>query len=436
MKWNQERFDNVWKDKNPWKYEADASQRKIRNDIFERRIRASDRYISLRNKHLSANIAKLRDRYTETPFTDNAIKAMIRVESKKNGFRKEIKDNYIKSNYLDEYKSIMKMKDWTELKNNWKSFIAAYDKSFNTEVKMMVFDYSEEQEKEVKMTPLDSVRYHNMMLQSGLLSVDPKTGYIKAWVGGVNHQYFKYDHVNSQRQVGSTIKPFVYATAIGMMGISPCTTFDDIQYTIAPGDANFDLQDEWTPANANGEFTLNKYNLYHGLLYSKNSITVRLVKEMGTVQVVRELLRNVGINVDEEVTNNEIKVPNLPSISLCAVNLSLYEMTGAYTTFANNGMYTEPIFIKRIEDKSGNVIYNAIPDKKVAINPKYNAVMVDMLQNNVGGKYGLGIKTPVGGKTGTTNDYTDGWFMSITPNLVSGTWVGGDDRWIRFLSLD
>jgi len=298
MKWNQERFDSVWKDKNPWKYEADASQRKIRNDIFERRIRASDRYISLRNKHLSANIAKLRDRYTETPFTDNAIKAMIRVESKKNGFRKEIKDNYIKSNYLDEYKSIMKMKDWTELKNNWKSFIAAYDKSFNTEVKMMVFDYSEEQEKEVKMTPLDSVRYHNMMLQSGLLSVDPKTGYIKAWVGGVNHQYFKYDHVNSQRQVGSTIKPFVYATAIGMMGISPCTTFDDIQYTIAPGDANFDLQDEWTPANANGEFTLNKYNLYHGLLYSKNSITVRLVKEMGTVQVVRELLRNVGINVD------------------------------------------------------------------------------------------------------------------------------------------
>jgi|TARA_B110000483_G_scaffold6776_1_gene8005 penicillin-binding protein 1A len=436
MKWNQERFDSVWKDKNPWKYEADASQRKIRNDIFERRIRASDRYISLRNKHLSANIAKLRDRYTETPFTDNAIKAMIRVESKKNGFRKEIKDNYIKSNYLDEYKSIMKMKDWTELKNNWQSFIAAYDKSFNTEVKMMVFDYSEEQEKEVKMTPLDSVRYHNMMLQSGLLSVDPKTGYIKAWVGGVNHQYFKYDHVNSQRQVGSTIKPFVYATAIGMMGISPCTTFDDIQYTIAPGDANFDLQDEWTPANANGKFTLNKYNLYHGLLYSKNSITVRLVKEMGTVQVVRELLRNVGINVDEEVTNNEIKVPNLPSISLGAVNLSLYEMTGAYTAFANNGMYTEPIFIKRIEDKSGNVIYNAIPDKKVAINPKYNAVMVDMLQNNVGGKYGLGIKTPVGGKTGTTNDYTDGWFMSITPNLVSGTWVGGDDRWIRFLSLD
>ena len=436
MKWNQERFNRVWKGKDPWKFEADDFQKKIRKDIFERRVRASDRYSNLRERILGKTIAKLRERYTETPFTDNAIKAMIRVEEKKNGFDKEIEDNYIKKKYLSDYKSIMKMKGWSELKKDWQSFVTAYDKSFNSEVTMMIYDYNEQNEKEVQMTPLDSVRYHNMQLQSGLLSVDPKTGYIKAWVGGINHQYFKYDHVNSQRQVGSTIKPFVYATAIGMMGISPCTTFDDIQYTIAPGDANFDLQDEWTPANANGEFTLNKYNLYHGLLYSKNSITVRLVKEMGTVQVVRELLKNVGINVNEEVANNEIKVPNLPSISLGAVNLSLYEMTGAYTAFANNGMYTEPIFIKRIEDKYGKVIYNAVPEKKVAINPKYNAVMVDMLQNNVGGKYGLGIKTPVGGKTGTTNDYTDGWFMSITPNLVSGTWVGGDDRWIRFLTLD
>lgn len=436
MKWNQERFDKVWKGRDPWKHDADAFQRKIRKDIFERRVRASDRYMSLRDRHLGETIEKLRERYAETPFTDNAIKAMIRVEDGKNNFNKEIEDNYIKREYLDDYKSIMKMKGWTELKSNWQSFVTAYDKAFNTEVKMMVFDYNEEHKKEVEMTPLDSVRYHNMMLQSGLMSVDPHTGYIKAWVGGVNHEFFKYDHVNSQRQVGSTIKPFVYATAIGMMGISPCTTFDDIQYTIAPGDANFDLLDEWTPANANGEFTQNKYNLYHGLLYSKNSITVRLVKEMGTVQVVRELLKNVGIDVDQEVANNEIKVPNLPSISLGAVNLSLYEMTGAYTAFANNGMYTQPIFIKRIEDKYGKVIYNAVPDKKVAINPKYNAVMVDMLQNNVGGKYGLGIKTPVGGKTGTTNDYTDGWFMSITPNLVTGTWVGGDDRWIRFLSLD
>lgn len=436
MKWNQERFDRVWKNRDPWTYDADDVQKKIRKGILERRIKASDRYLRLRDRTIGETIAKVREKYDDLPLSDNVIKALIRIDKGSSSLDKEKKEGNLENQYIDDYKSLLKMKGWSSLKSDWQSLLTQYDKAFNTEVKMMVYDYGEGNEKEVMMSPLDSVRYHNMHLQSGLLSVDPKTGYILAWVGGINHKYFKYDHVNSQRQVGSTIKPFVYATAIGMMGITPCTTFDDIQYTIAPGDANFDLTDEWSPANANGEFTKNKYNLYHGLLYSKNSITVRLVKEMGTVQVVRELLKNVGINVDEEVVNGEVKVPNLPSISLGAVNLSLMEMTGAYTSFANNGLYTEPIFIKRIEDKYGKVIYNGVPEKKVAINPKYNAVMVDMLQNNVGGKYGLGIKTPVGGKTGTTNDYTDGWFMSITPNLVTGTWVGGDDRWIRFLTLD
>jgi penicillin-binding protein 1A len=273
-------------------------------------------------------------------------------------------------------------------------------------------------------------------LQSGLLAVDPESGYIKAWVGGVDHQFFKYDHVNSRRQVGSTIKPFVYATAIGVQGINPCQEFDDIQYTIVPGESNFYVDKEWSPANANGEFTGNKYNLFHGLLYSKNSITVRLIKQMGNVEVVRGLLKNVGIDVDFEVAEGKVAVPNVPSISLGAVDIKLYDMAGAYTTFANNGMYTQPIFIKNITDKNGKVIYTGIPKKNLAINPIYNAVMIEMLRNNVGGRYGLGVKTPVGGKTGTTNDYADGWFMAITPELVVGTWVGGDDKWIRFLSLD
>lgn len=436
MQWNQERYDRVWKNKNPWTYDANPEQKKIRKSILERRVKASDRYLNLRDRIIGGSIAKVRERYADLPLSDNVIKALVNIESGKLSYGTAVKENLLKEQYVSDYKALLKMKGWSQIKSGWTKLLTEYDKAFNTEVKMMVFDYNEGFEKEVSMTPLDSVKYHNKILQSGLLSVDPSTGYIKAWVGGVNHKYFKYDHVNSQRQVGSTIKPFVYATAIGLMGISPCTTYDDIQYTIAPGDAQFDLLDEWTPANANGEFTNNKYNLYHGLLYSKNSITVRLVKEMGTVQVVRELLSNVGIPVDEEVANNELKVPNLPSISLGAVNLSLYEMTGAYTAFANNGMYTQPIFIKRIEDKYGKVIYSAAPERKVAINPKYNAVMVDMLRNNVGGKYGLGVKTPVGGKTGTTNDYTDGWFMSITPELVTGVWVGGDDRWIRFLTLD
>jgi penicillin-binding protein 1A len=242
--------------------------------------------------------------------------------------------------------------------------------------------------------------------------------------------------VTSRRSVGSTIKPFVYTSAIALQGISPCQTFDDIQYTIAPGDANFQVDKEWSPANANGEFTGNKYNLYQGLLYSKNSITVRLVKEMGNVTIIRELLDNVGIDKDYTLSNGRLAVPNLPSICLGAVDLTLYDMAGAYTSFANNGTYTEPIFITRIEDKNGKIIYNGIPEKRSAINPLYNAVMVDMLRNNVSGRYGLGIKTPVGGKTGTTNDYADGWFMGITPDLVVGVWTGGDDKWIRFLTLD
>ena len=157
---------------------------------------------------------------------------------------------------------------------------------------------------------------------------------------------------------------------------------------------------------------------------------------MGNVEVIRNMLRNVGIDVDYELPGNHVVVPNVPSISLGAVDLSLYDMTGAYTTFANNGMYTEPIFIKNITDKNGKIIYTGTPKRNLAINPLYNSVMVEMLQNNVSGRYGMGTQTQVGGKTGTTNDYSDGWFMGVTPGLVVGTWVGGDDNWIRFLTLN
>jgi len=157
---------------------------------------------------------------------------------------------------------------------------------------------------------------------------------------------------------------------------------------------------------------------------------------MGNVRVVKDLLRNVGVDTELEIGNGQIAVPELPSISLGAVDLTLYDMVGAYTTFANNGTYTEPIFITRIEDQNGRIIYTGLPKRQNAINPLYNAVMVDMLQNNVGGRYGMGLKSKVGGKTGTTNDYCDGWFMGITPELVTGIWTGGDDKWIRFLTLD
>ncbi len=435
MQWNQERFWRVWNRKDPWTYDADDFQKAIRKDVLMQRVRSSDRYLSKRDKTIAPVIAELRESYPEMPFNDASIEVLQQIAVGESTMSAEVEAGNIDDRYAKRYQKLLKSEKWTELQKEWLNLQDYYDKAFNTEVSMKVFDHKMG-ERDTVMTPLDSVRYHNMHLQTGLLAVDPSTGYIKAWVGGIDHKYFKYDHVNSRRQVGSTIKPFVYATAISLQGISPCQSFDDIQYSIVPGDANFDLIDEWSPANANGEFTNNSYNLYHGLLYSKNSITVRLIKEMGTVEVLRDLLRNVGVDVDADVVGDLPAVPNLPSISLGAVNLPLMEMAGAYTTFANKGVYTEPIFVTHIEDKNGRVLYTGVPDRKVAINPLYNAVMVDMLRNNTAGRYGLGIKAQHGGKTGTTNDYGDAWFMGITPTLVAGTWVGGDDKWIRFLTLD
>lgn len=435
MEWNQERYWRVWKNRNPWTYDADADQRKIRAEVLERRVKASDRYLSLRRRVLGDAIENARKINPDLPLSDNNIKALVEVDDAKISLERAESRGQLKKTFHKDYVKLMNSDAWKSLRADWNKLLKAYDEEFNKKIDLNVFDYKEGTVVK-NMSPRDSVKYHNQHLQSGMMAVDPHTGYIKAWVGGINHEYFKYDHVTSRRSVGSTIKPFVYTSAIALQGISPCQTFEDIQYTIAPGDANFDLQDEWSPANANGEFTGNAYNLYHGLLYSKNSITVRLIKEMGNVQVVRELLNNVGISKDLELDDGRLAVPNLPSISLGAVDLTLQEMTGAYTAFANEGNYTEPIFISRIEDKNGKIIYTGSPKRKPAINPLYNAVMVDMLQNNVGGRYGLGVKSKVGGKTGTTNDYTDGWFMGITPNLVVGTWTGGDDQWIRFLTLD
>lgn len=435
MKWNQERYWRVWKKRDPWKYDADDFQLKIRAEVLEKRIKSSERYQSMRKKYLGEIIEKIRIKEAEMPLNDATIKSLMKINSRKSSFYKEIKKGYIKKQYQSNYESFLKTNDWNLLKAKWEELIPHFESEFDKKVKMKIFDY-ENGEIDTLMTPIDSVRYHNQHLQGSLMSVDPSSGYIKAWVGGINHKYFKYDHVTSRRAVGSTIKPFVYATAISIMGFSPCQTFDDIQYTIAPGDASFNLIDEWSPANANGEFTGNKYNLYHGLLYSKNSITVRLVKEMGNVRVVKELLRNVGVDTEKEIGNGQIAVPELPSISLGAVDLTLYDMVGAYTTFANNGTYTEPIFITRIEDENGRIIYTGVPKRQSAINPLHNSVMVDMLQNNVGGSYGMGLKSKVGGKTGTTNDYSDGWFIGISPDLVTGIWTGGDDKWIRFLTLN
>lgn len=436
MKWIQKRYFTVWKNIDPWTFEADDIQKKTRADILEGQLKSSDRYLALRNKMLGKTLAQLTTANGQLPMSDNIIKTLISIKQATLSWDEAMKNENISPAYVDDYRTIVNADLWPSLESDFENLQTAYKKEFSTPINMTIFDYESGGEKVVEMTPLDSVRYLQQHIQAGFLAVEPQTGHVKAWVGGVNHKYFKYDHTSMRRSVGSTIKPFVYTQAIAVQGISPCQEFDDIQYTIAPGDANFDVDKEWSPANANEEFTGNKYNLFHGLLYSKNSITVRLVKEMGTVNLIRDLMDNLGISKNLRLDGGRLAIPNLPSICLGAVDLTLMEMTGAYTAFGNNGTYVEPIYVSRIEDKNGKVIYQGIPNRKSAINPLYNSVMLAMLQNNVGGKFGLGIKSPIGGKTGTTNDYTDGWFMGVTPTLITGIWTGGDDKWIRFLTLN
>ena len=202
-------------------------------------------------------------------------------------------------------------------------------KAFSTKKKLQVFDIETNDLVTKTMTPLDSIKWHRRQMQSGMLAVEPSTGHVKAWVGGINHQVFQYDHINSNRQVGSTFKPFVYSTAIFMNGISPCWEVEDIQYSIKANDPNFKLTKKWEPANSDNKFSKKPMSLYEGLKKSKNSVSVYLMKELGNVEPVRNLAENMGVPKE--------KIPPYPSIALGTPELSLYDMTSAYSTFANKG---------------------------------------------------------------------------------------------------
>jgi len=260
---------------------------------------------------------------------------------------------------------------------------------------------------------------------------------VKAWVGGINHKYFKYDHVTSERQVGSAFNPFICSSAIAEQGMSPCFTVFDLPVTIHAGEGTFHLKEDWTPNNANGEYSGNPYTLFRGLMHSKNTVSVFLMKQLGDVSAVRNLVNNMGLDASYQRPNGTWKIPQSPSICLGSSDLTVQELTGAYTAFANNGVYHKPLFILRIEDKNRRVIYRGEPEERLALNQNANYVMVEMLKAVMAqGIPGFsGVVSDLGGKTGTTNDYVDGWFVGLTPDLVVGTWVGGDQRWIRFLSL-
>ena len=436
MKEMQKRYWKVWKGMNPLRYQIENhKQLEARKYSIENRIINSKRYQSIKKKYLSEILNKIYNKFDGLILNEKASLGLEKVVNGKKTLRRLVREGIVKDSSVQKLNKLLNDELWDIYKEKWDLFQNEKNKQFDTKVKMKVFAYNDNMEKDTLMTPRDSVIYHLRHLQTGMLAMEPGTGHIKAWVGGIGFKYFKFDHINNRRQVGSTFKPIVYATAISVQGLSPCQEFEDIQYSIVPGEGNFYLKEEWTPANANGKFTGNKYNLYQGLLYSKNSITVRLVKELGNIEVVRDLANNMGIDKNKKI-NGAYLLPKVPAIALGAADLSVMEMTGAYGTFANDGVYTKPVFVSRIEDKNGRIIYNEIPKQKRALNSMYNYIMVDMLKNNVAGRFLLeGVKSEIGGKTGTTNDYADGWFMSITPNIVTGVWTGGDEKWVRFYTL-
>ncbi len=428
----QARYNTVWKNMDPWTYKTDENQQRIRDESLASMVRRTDRYQNMHEERLSALLQKINDK-NGISLSDWDIDNLIKESEKPGQVARLLKGKNISTDKARQYKEILGGNYWSELEPAWKLFKEDIKKEMETPVEMMVFDYNDKGEKQMTMTPMDSIKYHRRFMQTGILAIDPHTGEVKTWVGGINNKYFQYDHINGSRQVGSTFKPFVYATAITLQGISPCFPVVDQPYTIAPGDGRFGLLESWTPQNADSKYTRETYTLFEGLRDSRNTISVFLMQQLGNANVVRGLVHNMGIDSSLRRADGEYRVPNQPSICLGAADLSVMEMTGAYCTFANNGVFVKPYFVTSIEDENGRVIYEAMREEQVALPPKANAVMVEMLK-----KAGTGFasyKSEVGGKTGTTNDYVDGWFIGITPTLVVGTWVGGEDQWIRFNSL-
>lgn len=292
------------------------------------------------------------------------------------------------------------------------------------------------------MTPMDSIRYYKHFLQSGLMAMEPQTGSIKAWVGGINYKYFQYDHVGQgARQVGSTFKPFVYATAIEQLNMSPCDSIIDSPFMIHKG--RHHVTEDWEPRNSDNRYR-GMVTLKQALAHSINTISAKLIDKVGPEAVI-ELTHKLGVK-SEIITQ--------PSIALGAVEITVEDMVAAYSTFANQGVYVKPQFLTKIEDKSGVVIYEPIPESHDVLNKDIAFAVIKLLEGVTESGSGARLRTegggagdnrwtgypymfrnPIAGKTGTSQNQSDGWFMGMVPNLVTGVWVGCEDRSARFKSL-
>lgn len=340
-------------------------------------------------------------------------------------------------------RSMRQSERWRKMKANGKSEKEILA-SFDVPTPMSVFSWKGEID--TIMKPADSMRYYKSFLHAGMMSMEPQTGHVKAWVGGINYRHFQYDHVKQgKRQVGSTFKPFVYATAIDQLHLSPCDTFPNTKITIEANKYGNPLP--WSPDNSDRKYGGFR-SLKSALANSLNTITVRLMDKVGPQPVI-DMARNLGI---------ESEMAPVPAIALGTPDLSVFEMVAAYGTFANKGVYTKPVMVMRIEDKNGTILFQFTPETRDVLSEEVAYVTTNLLEGvtqsgsgarlrTVGAEkwnpmykevmtgYPYALTNPIAGKTGTTQNQSDGWFMGMVPNLVTGVWVGGEERATHFKTL-
>ena len=340
-------------------------------------------------------------------------------------------------------RSMRQSERWRHMKYDLKKDEEEIKKTFYEPVKMTIFSWKGDIDTILK--PIDSMRYYKSFLRTGMMSMEPQTGHVRAWVGGVNYKHFQYDMVKQgKRQIGSTFKPFVYAAAIDQLHLSPCDTLPRSQITIPA--FKYGNPEPWSPKNSGGNYT-GFLTLKAALANSVNTVSARLINEIGPQPVI-DLAHNLGIEQD---------ILPVPSIALGTPDLSVYEMVAAYSTFANKGVYTKPVIMTRIEDKNGTILFQFTPKTKDVLSEEVAYVTVNLLEGVTHGGSGTRLRhssskdqavykeiitgypyeftNPIAGKTGTTQNQSDGWFMGMVPNLVTGVWVGAEDRAAHFETI-
>ena len=397
-----------WLEKNPKTdgslYDLDKDGLRIYTTINYKMQKYAEEAVAERIKSLQADFMKDLKHKTNAPFSndiDEATRNRVMNQARR---------------WSDRWR-ILKKSGMTE---------SQILKTFSVPVKMRVFAYNKKGYADTTMTPDDSIRYYKSMLRTAFVAMEPGTGHVKAYVGGPNYRYFKYDNVRQgKRQVGSTIKPFLYTLAM-QEGMTPCDKVVDLPQTFeTPGGGT------WTPRSTDAQKWIGStVTLKWGLTNSSNNISAYLMKQFGPAAMA-DMMRRMGI---------QSHIDEVPALCVGPADISLWEMVAAYNTFPSKGVYVEPIFVTKIEDRQGNVISEFTSRKHEAIGENTAYLMVNLMQGVVQGgtasrlRYRYNLMGEIAGKTGTTNDNSDGWFIGYTPTIVAGVWTGAEDRQVHFQS--